>query len=163
MCCYALIIFSILCTSLIKCATIPEKPGFDRHDTISLNSIRYRPELSKEYHLDKAKKFIDEQIKKKRHLNKNIAKNIIIFLGDGMSVPTIAAARIYAGGTEKSLSFERFPHVAMSKTYCVDHQIADSACTATGTERRIKREIKYLFFFDFTAKDWLNTKYIHRW
>jgi alkaline phosphatase len=53
------------------------------------------------------------------------------FLGDGMSHPTIAAARVYMGGEEKKLSFENFPYTASSKTYCVDKQVSDSACTAT--------------------------------
>lgn len=29
--------------------------------------------------------------------NKNTAKNVIFFLGDGMSIPTITAARMYLG------------------------------------------------------------------
>ena len=35
------------------------------------------------------------------------------------------------GGEQASLSFEEFPHVALSKTYCVDSIVADSACSAT--------------------------------
>nr|AFI81421.1 alkaline phosphatase 1 [Diatraea saccharalis] len=66
-----------------------------------------------------------------------VARNTIMFLGDGMSVPTLAAARTLLGqrqglaGEEAELSFESFPTVGLAKTYCVDHQIADSACTAT--------------------------------
>ncbi|XP_045500789.1 membrane-bound alkaline phosphatase-like [Colias croceus] len=54
-----------------------------------------------------------------------------------MSVPTLAAARTLLGqrdhrtGEEAQLSFENFPTVGLAKTYCVDAQIADSACTAT--------------------------------
>ena len=33
----------------------------------------------------------------KKTPNTNIAKNIIIFIGDGMSLPTVAAARIFKG------------------------------------------------------------------
>ena len=29
--------------------------------------------------------------------NENIAKNIIIFVGDGMSIPTVTAARVFKG------------------------------------------------------------------
>lgn len=53
--------------------------------------------------------------------NTNIAKNIIFFLGDGMSIPTVTAARIYSGqlngcrGEEAELSFEKFPYVGLSK------------------------------------------------
>ena len=48
-----------------------------------------------------------------------------------MSHPTIAATRVYMGGEEKKLAFEEFPFTASSKTYCVDNQVSDSACTAT--------------------------------
>lgn len=60
-----------------------------------------------------------DQVKKVR--NENIAKNVIFFLGDGMSIPTITAARIYLGqmgsksGEESTLSFEKFPHIGLSK------------------------------------------------
>lgn len=45
----------------------------------------------------------------------NHAKNVIMFLGDGMSFPTVAATRMYMGGEEKELSFEKFPHTGFSK------------------------------------------------
>lgn len=54
----------------------------------------------------------------KNTLNKNVAKNIILFLGDGMSIPTLTATRIYMGGEEKELSFEKFPFSGLSKV-CV--------------------------------------------
>lgn len=62
-------------------------------------------------------------------------RNVIVFLGDGMGVSTVTAARIYAGqklglaGEEHSLSFEAFPHVALVKTYNTDMQVPDSAGT----------------------------------
>lgn len=86
-------------------------------------------ELNSNYWVNNARKFVQKQLDKK--LNKNIAKNIILFLGDGMSVPTLAATRMYLGGEEKVLSFEEFPHMGMAKTYCVNYQVPDSACTAT--------------------------------
>ncbi|KAI5745080.1 hypothetical protein M8J76_008131 [Diaphorina citri] len=72
-----------------------------------------------------------------RKLNEKKARNVILFLGDGMSLATITAARIYDGqqkghsGEEAQLSFENFPSTGLSKTYCIDKQVADSACTAT--------------------------------
>ncbi|XP_037626473.1 intestinal-type alkaline phosphatase-like [Sebastes umbrosus] len=65
------------------------------------------------------------------------AKNIILFLGDGMGVSTVTAARILKGqlaghsGEETSLVMDTFPHLALSKTYNVDQQMPDSAGTAT--------------------------------
>ncbi|KAL8583356.1 hypothetical protein ACOMHN_035338 [Nucella lapillus] len=69
--------------------------------------------------------------------NTQVAHNVLLFLGDGMGVSTVTAARIYKGqkdgrpGEETQLNFEKFPYVALSKTYNVDKQTADSAGTAT--------------------------------
>ncbi|XP_063825793.1 alkaline phosphatase-like [Ostrinia nubilalis] len=70
-------------------------------------------------------------------LNTKTAKNVIMFLGDGMSITTLAATRVYLGqkyghlGEELKLSFEVFPYTGLAKTYCVDHNVADSACSGT--------------------------------
>jgi alkaline phosphatase len=62
---------------------------------------------------------------------------VILFIGDGMSMSTITAARIFKGqqgggpGEDSKLEFEDFPNIALAKTYNVDHQVADSAGTAT--------------------------------
>lgn len=69
--------------------------------------------------------------------NKNTAKNTILFMGDGMGITTITAARILEGqmrgerGEENVLSWERFPWSAQSKTYNVNSQSADSGACAT--------------------------------
>ena len=65
------------------------------------------------------------------------SKNAIVFIGDGMGITTITAARIFEGqrkkvdGEKNSLSFENFPNVAFVKTYTTDGQIPDSAGTMT--------------------------------
>lgn len=74
------------------------------------------------------------------------ARNVILFIGDGMGVSTVTAMRIYDGqtrgetGEENVLSFERFPNVALVKTYNTNQQVPDSAGTATamhtGTKTR---------------------------
>ncbi|XP_023677268.2 alkaline phosphatase, tissue-nonspecific isozyme isoform X2 [Paramormyrops kingsleyae] len=70
-------------------------------------------------------------------LNTNVAKNIVLFLGDGMGVTTITAARILKGqlqnrtGEETVLTMDTFPHVGLVKVYSVDFQIPDSAATGT--------------------------------
>jgi len=72
------------------------------------------------------------------------ARNLILFVGDGMGIPTVTAARIRAGqlaggsGEEHSLSFDRFPFTAFSKTYTVDHQVPDSAGTMTAIATGVK-------------------------
>jgi len=69
--------------------------------------------------------------------NNRVAKNVVIFLGDGMGVTVSTAARIYKGqsvgscGEEGYLSWERLPNMALVKTYNTDKQVPDSAATAT--------------------------------
>ena len=65
------------------------------------------------------------------------ARNVILFVGDGMGISTITAARILEGqlrgkpGEENLLAFVRFPYTALSKTYSWDQQTSDSAPTMT--------------------------------
>lgn len=65
------------------------------------------------------------------------ARNVILFIGDGMGVSTVTATRIFDGqsrgmsGEEHTLAFERFPNVALVKTYNSNQQVPDSAGTAT--------------------------------
>uniref|UniRef100_A0AAR2IX60 Alkaline phosphatase n=1 Tax=Pygocentrus nattereri TaxID=42514 RepID=A0AAR2IX60_PYGNA len=72
-----------------------------------------------------------------RKLNTNVAKNIVLFLGDGMGITTITAARILKGqlenqtGEETVMTMDTFPYVGLAKVYSVDFQIPDSAATAT--------------------------------
>ena len=72
------------------------------------------------------------------------ARNVILFIGDGMGVPTVTAARILAGqqqgksGEEHVLSFERFPWLALAKTYNTDQQVPDSAGTMTAIVTGVK-------------------------
>ena len=72
------------------------------------------------------------------------AKNIILFIGDGMSIPTIAAARIYAGqkrgldGVSYKLAMEQLPYSALSRTYSHDFQVTDSAPSAVAMTTGVK-------------------------
>jgi alkaline phosphatase len=74
------------------------------------------------------------------------ARNVIIFIGDGMGVATVTAARIYAGqrqerdGESYSLTLDTFPHTALSRTYGADAQISDSAPTATALVSGVKTD-----------------------
>ena len=75
------------------------------------------------------------------------AKNVIVFLGDGMSLTTVAAARILDGqrkgrtGEENLLSWEHFPYTALSKTYNTDSQTPDSAGTMTAIASGVKTHL----------------------
>ncbi|KAL7732502.1 hypothetical protein ACLKA6_019145 [Drosophila palustris] len=88
-----------------------------------------KKEKTREYWLEASKEHILEKLEYVR--NEKKAKNIILFLGDGMGLATLAAARNYIGGEEQKLSFEKFPYTGLSKTYCVDKIVPDSASTST--------------------------------
>ncbi|GFU05472.1 alkaline phosphatase, tissue-nonspecific isozyme [Nephila pilipes] len=53
--------------------------------------------------------------------NEKIAKNLILFLGDGMGMTTVTSTRIYKGqkksrnGEDELLTFDEFPYVSLSK------------------------------------------------
>lgn len=78
------------------------------------------------------------------------AKNVILFIGDGMGISTITAARILEGqmrgatGEENQLFFETFPYTALSKVYSVDQQTPDSAPTMTAMVTGVKTKDGYL-------------------
>ncbi|XP_065496015.1 intestinal-type alkaline phosphatase-like [Caloenas nicobarica] len=78
------------------------------------------------------------------------AKNIILFMGDGMGLSTVSAARIYKGqlaggsGEESVLAMETFPHMALAKTYTIDRQVPDSAGTGTAYLCGVKANAKTL-------------------
>ncbi|XP_045126148.1 alkaline phosphatase-like isoform X1 [Portunus trituberculatus] len=98
------------------------------------------------------KRIADEELNRAIRMkhNTNVAKNVILFLGDGMSIPTITAGRIYKGqqfshsGEEGWLNFEQFPHVGLVKTYNVNKQVSDSASTATAYLGGVKTNYKTL-------------------
>ncbi|WP_020410590.1 alkaline phosphatase [Hahella ganghwensis] len=75
------------------------------------------------------------------------AKNVILFVGDGMGISTVTAARILEGqmkgmpGEENFLSFGEFPFTGLSKTYNVDAQTPDSAGTMTAMMSGVKTDV----------------------
>lgn len=76
--------------------------------------------------------------------NTGKAKNVILFVGDGMGISTIVAARIHDGqsrgvdGESSSLSFEALPYLALSKTYSHDNMVTDSAASASAMMTGVK-------------------------
>jgi alkaline phosphatase len=85
-----------------------------------------------------------------RRISDAPARNVILFIGDGMSLSTVTAARILEGqlaggsGEENALSFERLPWVGLSKTYAVNAQVSDSAETATSMLTGVKTKAEVL-------------------
>ncbi|KAH8283353.1 hypothetical protein KR054_008855 [Drosophila jambulina] len=120
--------------ALAWCAAVPGQAPVDEermHPHLP-SSPRVRTvsgEESSEYWHSASKNLLREKLNFVRNTNR--AKNIILFLGDGMGLATLAAARSYIGGEELKLSFEEFPFTGLSKTYSVDKIVPDSACTST--------------------------------
>lgn len=54
-------------------------------------------------------------------------RNVIFFLGDGMGLTTLTAARIYAVGEDGELTIDTLPETAFVKTFSNDAQVTDSA------------------------------------
>ncbi|HEY0459094.1 MAG TPA: alkaline phosphatase [Pyrinomonadaceae bacterium] len=83
---------------------------------------------------------------KRERIRTGKAKNVILFIGDGMGVTTLTAARILEGqlrgesGEENRLSFEEFPFSALSKTYSANQQTSDSAPTMSAIISGVKTD-----------------------
>ena len=86
--------------------------------SILINAFLYLTDA--DYWNDQAQESIEQAIALET-LNIAKAKNIIFFLGDGMGVPTVTAARIRQGqlrgetGEENSLAWDTFPYVGLIK------------------------------------------------
>ncbi|HEY6561787.1 MAG TPA: alkaline phosphatase [Polyangiaceae bacterium] len=59
------------------------------------------------------------------------AKNVILFVGDGMGVSTVSATRVFSVGVEGALVMDQLPNSALSRTADADHITPDSASTMT--------------------------------
>jgi len=72
------------------------------------------------------------------------ARNVIIFIGDGMGVSTLTAARIYQGqrqgrdGESFVTAMDSLAYSALVKTYSHDAQVSDSAPTASAILAGVK-------------------------
>ncbi|WGL15517.1 alkaline phosphatase [Microbulbifer bruguierae] len=86
------------------------------------------------------------------------AKNIILFVGDGMGISTVTGARILAGqlqgqtGEEYQLSFEKMPFAGLIKTYNSNQQTPDSAGTATAIVTGVKTKAGFISVDESVAR-----------
>jgi alkaline phosphatase len=68
------------------------------------------------------------------------ARNVILFIGDGMGTNQVYAGRVYLNGPDAPLSWEEFPHTGLATT-CAVGGITDSAAAgtaiATGHKTRV--------------------------
>lgn len=66
------------------------------------------------------------------------AKHILFFLGDGLGITTMTAARIYAVGEDGELTLDTLPESAFVKTYSNDAQVTDSAASMSAYMTGVK-------------------------
>ncbi|EDW30877.1 GL12287 [Drosophila persimilis] len=112
-----------------KRAPVDDEESMHPHLPRSARARTSSEEATQAYWHAASKQLLREKLSHVRNTNR--AKNIILFLGDGMGLATLAAARSYIGGEEQKLSFEEFPFTGLSKVYSVDKIVPDSACTST--------------------------------
>ncbi|XP_066942678.1 alkaline phosphatase-like [Macrobrachium rosenbergii] len=108
--------------------------------------VSAKEEENREFWYSQAKSQMAELFEGRRS-SKGYAKNVILFVGDGMGLSTVTAGRILKGqrlgqsGERYRLSFEKFPFVALAKTYNLDSQIGDSSACATALMCGVKANI----------------------
>uniref|UniRef100_A0A1I8P601 alkaline phosphatase n=1 Tax=Stomoxys calcitrans TaxID=35570 RepID=A0A1I8P601_STOCA len=95
-------------------------------------------ELKTEFWMEKAQNILAHKLQNLNEPNTQRAKNVILFLGDGMSVHTVTATRAFMGDSSKQVSFEKFPYLGLSRTYAVNKRTPDSATTATAYLNGVK-------------------------
>lgn len=86
------------------------------------------------------------------------AKNVILFVADGMSVPTITAARVASRGntegkTNGHLAMDQMEVIGLAQTSSVDSIMADSANTASALNTGHKSSVNAMGVYADTSPD----------
>lgn len=118
---------------------VPDGPPSHSHDgDFHPNSRSMRRENIRRRDINWNKMAHDDIRKSLKNLPQfGIAKNVILFLGDGMGLSDITSTRFLLAERHKKnveeieLSFETFPFHGLSKTHTSDRKTADSAGAAT--------------------------------
>jgi alkaline phosphatase len=63
---------------------------------------------------------------------------IILVIGDGLTMEQLVAARLYAGGADKTLAMERLPNVALVRNYSEEHAVPDTAAAVTAVATGVR-------------------------
>lgn len=71
-------------------------------------------------------------------VNSRIAKNVMVFVGDGMGPNTVTATRIYKHGESGRMTFEKFPHMGLLK-------VSDARAQRPG--RSFSNQVFFFLFF----------------
>ena len=72
------------------------------------------------------------------------AKNVILLIGDGMSISQISAYRLLNGGPNSRISVDKFPYSGIVLTHSEDGIVTDSASSATAYSTGYKTNNTYL-------------------
>lgn len=102
-----------------------------------------------------AQSVIDQRIALEPNINR--ARNVILFVGDGMGVGTNYAIRLMAGqaegglGDDYVLPYEEFPNSALIKTYSTNGQTPNSAPTASAMNTGVKTKNDLINIADAVA------------
>ena len=72
------------------------------------------------------------------------AKNVILLIGDGMSISQISAYRLLNGGPNSRISVDKFPYSGIVLTHSEDAIVTDSASSATAYSTGYKTNNTYL-------------------
>ncbi|CAG9862906.1 unnamed protein product [Phyllotreta striolata] len=115
--------------SLVKCALIL---------SAIIPALSYKENQT--YWRQKGAEELNEALNLKQR--NGVAKNVILFIGDGMGVQTIVASRIYSKGETGSLAWEKFKNMGALKTYSANKLVPDSCSTATALFCGIKANHK---------------------
>ncbi|RTL40488.1 MAG: alkaline phosphatase [Rhodocyclaceae bacterium] len=89
-------------------------------------------------------------------------KNVIFFLGYGMGINTLTAARIYKVGEDGDLTIDTLPETAFVRTYSNNAQVTDSAPSMAAYMTGVKMNNEVISMtpetsaFDATGKNYLN-------
>lgn len=132
------LVMSFACAALVQCACEPG--ALEQPQPKGENAVPAAP-AANEWYRAGAQALEAAQA---RVVHEGPARNVILLVGDGMSLATVTAARILEGqlkggtGEENSLAFERMPWVGLAKTYSVNAQVPDSAATATALLSGVK-------------------------
>ena len=115
--------------------------------SLALPASDQMPQSDSQWYID-GQHWLEREVA--RTPNTRIARNVILFIGDGNGVTTVTATRILDGqrkgmqGEENVLSYENMPYTALIKTYNIDAQTPDSAGTASAMLTGVKTRLGVL-------------------
>lgn len=66
------------------------------------------------------------------------ARNVIVFIGDGMGITAYTTARVWKNGVTGKLAIDSLPYTALCSTYSYDYIVTDSAPSATSILSGVK-------------------------